>query len=439
MALLDNLFGTPPEYLSGLLGQDELGGLQRKANTTGLINTALAFIAQPRNQRYGSALPYLGKALMAGQQSGQNVYENALRGFETQQKIAELKRQQEQRAAYDKALGNLYTTTPAVTESVPGGYAPAQQQVMEGQVAPNFGMTRLPDVTREVAPARRELNLQALIDLAATGDPRAANLISGMKTVKELTAPQKAELVKLGRGDVAYDPISGKYVAQGLPSEDKLPMSAQEFALAQQNPAFAEFLDRSKKAPSVTVNLPPAEKAILEVDKDTLAGLTGNANAARSIATQTKTINSLIGDLQGSGVVKLSSDLQNYLGIKSPEANVNQAISALANKAATEIRTPGSGSTSDLEFNAYRAAFPSLATSRAGRVLMGQIADANAKRMSKLADWARVQVQKGTFSYEGLAAYDDSLGSAVSDSVKKQVEALTGGTTTSGFSIRKKR
>jgi hypothetical protein len=97
MALLDNLFGTPPEYLSGLLGQDELGGLQRKANTTGLINTALAFIAQPRNQRYGSVLPYLGKALMAGQQSGQNVYENALRGFETQQKVADLKRQQELR------------------------------------------------------------------------------------------------------------------------------------------------------------------------------------------------------------------------------------------------------------------------------------------------------------------------------------------------------
>jgi len=107
MALLDNLFGTPPEYLTGLLGQDELSKLQSKANTTGLINTAIAFLAQPRNQRYGSALPYLGKALMAGQQSGQGVYENALRGFETQQKLAELKRQQEQRAAQQELMGTL--------------------------------------------------------------------------------------------------------------------------------------------------------------------------------------------------------------------------------------------------------------------------------------------------------------------------------------------
>ena len=107
MALFDNLFGTPPEYLTGLLGQEELGNLQRKANTTGLINTALAFIAQPRNQRYGSALPYLGKALMAGQQSGQGVYENALRGFETQQKIAELKRQQQQRVAQQQYAQTL--------------------------------------------------------------------------------------------------------------------------------------------------------------------------------------------------------------------------------------------------------------------------------------------------------------------------------------------
>lgn len=394
MALFDNLFGTPPEYLTGLLGEEDLSKLQNKANTTGLINTALAFIAQPRNQRYGSALPYLGKALMAGQQSGQGVYENALKGFETQQKLAELKRLQEQRTAQEDYINTLPENVRATVKANP---------------------TLLAEYAKtSIIPKERKYEKvgDQLIDVTAT--PTVA-----------YTAPQQPAF-KIGQ---TRDFRRGNEII------------TQEF---QPDGTWKEISTGSAFAPpqaaaNVNVNLPPAEKTILEVDKDTLSGLTSNANAARSIATQTKTINSLIGNQQGSGVVKLSSDLQNYLGIKSPEANVNQAVSALANKAATEIRTPGSGSTSDLEFNAYRAAFPSLATSQPGRALMGQIAEANAKRMSKLADWARVQVQKGTFSYEGLAAYDDSLGSAVSDSIKKQVESLTGGKPATGFSIRRKQ
>ena len=99
MAIFDNLFGAPPEYLTGLLAPDQTDKLRKQAMTTGLINSAIALIAQPRNQRYGSALPYIGKALMAGQQAGQGVYSNALQGLETQQKLAELKRQQDQRVA----------------------------------------------------------------------------------------------------------------------------------------------------------------------------------------------------------------------------------------------------------------------------------------------------------------------------------------------------
>ena len=180
------------------------------------------------------------------------------------------------------------------------------------------------------------------------------------------------------------------------------------------------------KRPVTNVNLPAPSKAILDVDKETLTGLTSSANSARSIANYTRNINSLIGDQQGSGVVKLGADVQNYLGIKSPTANVNQVVQAIATKGATEIRTPGSGSTSDLEFNAYRSAFPTLATSKEGRQLMIQIADANATRNAKLSDWARKNVQEGTFSYEGLATYDNSLGQAVSDNVRKKVDELTG-------------
>lgn len=203
-----------------------------------------------------------------------------------------------------------------------------------------------------------------------------------------------------------------------------------EYAKSQPEGAFVgSYTDWAKqqanlKAPKTTIQMPNPAKEILDVDKETLKGLVASTNSARSIANQTRTIDAAIGNAGGSGVVKLSADVQNYLGITSPEANVNQLVNAIATKGATEIRTPGSGSTSDLEFGAYKSAFPTLATSKEGRQLMVKIANANAIRNAKLSDWARKNVQAGTFSYEGLGAYDNSLGQAVSDDIKKQVEEL---------------
>jgi hypothetical protein len=306
-----NIFGAKqPEYLGGLLDQQQQEKLRNQSLLSGLLSAGATYLAQPKNQ--GIGLPaIIGKSYLGGMQGAQNVYNTA-----TENEMNKLKIAKEQRDAlldYQKAIPS---------------------DVREYEYAKNQGYGgNFQDWAREMA-----------------------NL----------------------------------------------------------------------KAPKTNINLPNPNKAILDVDKDTLTGLTASANSARSIANYTRNINSLIGEQQGSGVVKLGADVQNYLGIPSKEANVNQVVQAIATKGATEIRTPGSGSTSDLEFGAYRSAFPTLATSKEGRQLMVQIADANAIRNSKLSDWARKNIQAGTFSYEGLAAYDNSLGQAVSDSIKKRVEALSG-------------
>jgi len=205
-----------------------------------------------------------------------------------------------------------------------------------------------------------------------------------------------------------------------------IPNDIRQFEYGVQNPDYfaREEKLRTLSRPTNIINNAPA-KAILDIDKGTIEGLAANTNSSRSIANQTRTISSLIGNQQGSGAIKLTSDLQNFLGISTPTANVNQVINAIATKGATEIRTPGSGSTSDLEFNAYKSAFPSLATSKEGREVMVQIAEANATRNAKLTDWARKQYQAGTFSYEGLATEDNRLGLAVSADVDKRFKRLT--------------
>lgn len=137
MAILDNLFGAPPEYLTGLLAPDQTDKLRKQAMTTGLINSAIALIAQPRNQRYGSALPYIGKALMAGQQAGQNVYSTALQGLETQAKLADFKRKQEQQQKMQEMLGGI--TDP--NERLFAQLAP--EQYVTGKLKPSAPQAKL--------------------------------------------------------------------------------------------------------------------------------------------------------------------------------------------------------------------------------------------------------------------------------------------------------
>lgn len=209
-----NIFGDAPQSLTGLLGEQATQDLQKKALTTGLINAAIGYIAQPKNQRYGSALPYIGKALLAGQEAAQGVYGGALKDYQLQQQIEEDKRRKAQREAFDAASKNLYTTTPAQFETMttPGGYAPQQTGIMSDQVAPNYAMTRLPDITsqRQIAPAKQELNQEALMQLALSGDPRAKTYVDTLVAMKDLNPAAKPTGRLLTAEQAA---------AEGLPTE----------------------------------------------------------------------------------------------------------------------------------------------------------------------------------------------------------------------------
>jgi hypothetical protein len=301
-----NIFGAKaPEYLGGLLTQEQQDKLKNQSLLSGILGAGATYLAQPKNQNIGLGA-ILGKSYLGGMQGAQGVYSSA-------------------------------------TE----------------------------------------------------------NEMNKLKIAKEL---RDAELDRL----------------------KAIPTDVREFQFGLENPEYFARQEKLKTlaAPKTNINLNP-NKALLDVDKGTIEGLVASTNSARSIANQTRTINSLIGSQPGSGAIKLTADLQNFLGVNTPTANVNQAVQAIATKAATEIRTPGSGSTSDLEFGAYRSSFPSLATSKEGRDIMVKIAEANATRNAKLSDWARKQYQAGTFSYEGLAAEDNRLGRAVSPEIEARVKQLT--------------
>jgi hypothetical protein len=119
MGLLDTLGSvlTPqsPETLNALYDNDpaKLADIRNKALMSQGFNTLLSYLAQPKNQRYGSALPYIAKAIGAGNEAGQNVYTNATQDYITGQKIADLKTANANKLAINNAIANYDPTNQA--------------------------------------------------------------------------------------------------------------------------------------------------------------------------------------------------------------------------------------------------------------------------------------------------------------------------------------
>ena len=70
-------FGVP-RNTGGLIGNDEMDAINKRALLSGGINAALTYLATPKNLNTGSALPYLGKAGLAGFNASQNTVDQAL-------------------------------------------------------------------------------------------------------------------------------------------------------------------------------------------------------------------------------------------------------------------------------------------------------------------------------------------------------------------------
>jgi hypothetical protein len=131
-----NIFGDAPQSLTGLLGEQATEDLRKKALTTGLINAAIGYIAQPKTMRYGSALPYIGRALMAGQQGAQGVYEGAITDFERQQKIEEFKRKQQQQKAQEQFLEQYASGLPENQQAAVRAFPELGAKIAESSIVP---------------------------------------------------------------------------------------------------------------------------------------------------------------------------------------------------------------------------------------------------------------------------------------------------------------
>lgn len=121
-----NIFGArTPTYLEGLITPDQLKKAQQQSLFQGLLGTAVGYLAQPKNQGYGSAVPYLAKGYLQGMESAQAPFSNLekdvlmkakFKDIEREQTLAEQKRKMTEQLLNDpRVKGNPLYESMALT------------------------------------------------------------------------------------------------------------------------------------------------------------------------------------------------------------------------------------------------------------------------------------------------------------------------------------
>tara|TARA_R110002110_G_scaffold323137_1_gene535491 strand:+ start:535 stop:2223 length:1689 start_codon:yes stop_codon:yes gene_type:complete len=128
-----NIFGASPnanmEKMAkmGLLGDANYEDMLAKANKQsifqGLLSSGLAYAAQPKNQGYGSVLPYLAKAGLAGVQAAQSPYDQMGQDAMMNQQLKEMKRAKDLQSKQDLFRKN-YPLTGGTTQIDPNQQVP---------------------------------------------------------------------------------------------------------------------------------------------------------------------------------------------------------------------------------------------------------------------------------------------------------------------------
>ena len=196
-----NIFGArTPTYLEGLITPEQLKKTQQQSLFQGLLGTAVGYLAQPKNQNYGSAIPYLAKGYLQGMESAQTPFSNLEKDVLMKEKFAEISRERKQREALDKVLssGGLYKTTTTGGEPT----TPYKPVMQNGEaVAPSFTPQKYTPQTTTY-----DFDLSQINKLIESGNISAANTLMdletkrrtlGLKNAGKLLSDDEAKLLGL--------------------------------------------------------------------------------------------------------------------------------------------------------------------------------------------------------------------------------------------------
>jgi hypothetical protein len=267
---------------------------------------------------------------------------------------------------------------------------------------------------------------QMLLDqIQDFGQEGAASTVGALQSNVNLPQTKVLDQAKFMAALSEYAPLEyAKLIATG----EKAPEAVKTFeAFSKMNPEQQkQFLTfRAAGQPQQTVSL--GEKGIDKITSESVKGYYDRAGSARQMAIASNVVADLLEKQGGGKAVQVGTDLSRALGLGDKETIASaDAAAALVTQTAVKVRPEGSGSTSNIEFDAYRQSVPSLANSNQGRRLMADVNSAFADRNEALADYAAQLYSQGKYSLKSMREYDQSLGAILPKNFNEQVTAITG-------------
>ena len=374
MATLQDLMGAG--IPAGLLDPQQQQALEQRARNQGLLNLGFAVLQASQGQP-GQGKPRLGQIIaQAGPAFGQayqGAFDKTLTDILRAQQIQDMQRKRQQQERFRQALEGARTTRVSPTLGL--GAEQVASPITQAEIEA-FGPSAYMGAARTVAPTETVIDRNRMLSAIAEIDPT-------------------------------------KYLELTKPTEATSEIRTLQ-ALIENPDLMEQYLKIEEAKAAKTTNIfdmgKGQQKLFEGVDIPIVENFAASAQSARKFARTSSTINNLLKGKGGGDAVKIGTELAGAIGIKSDQVTAQDLANSLVVQLAPQMRAPGSGSTSDIEFKSYISAVPSLKNSERGREIMTKYAEAFATRSAKLADYAKKLASKNQLSFQAIEEYDRSLG-----------------------------
>lgn len=363
--------GQTPDYLSGLLDDEQLRKLKEQAQQNAMMQFGLSALSQGGYSQTPVGLgEILGQAGQAGMQGYQKGVQSGIEGIGTRAKLEEMQRKKQ-----DEAKRQVYMQQYAST-----------------------------------LPANQQAAVQAMPEL-------------GVKLAENQFMPKPAKFEKVGNQLLDVTSGTPTVAFTGAPETPSAPAAVQEynFAVGQGYKGSFENWKNAQKPAGTTINMGQEKaesKAVGEYFGKQYSEIQSAGYLAANKLNKASRLNNLLegvntGKLTPAGV-EIASTAQSLGFTIDPKLGNKQAAEALTNEMALELRNPAGGAgmpgaMSDADRQFLRGMVPGIEKTPEGRKMITESMVKLAKRDQDVAKIARdYRKKKGMIDegfYEELNAY----------------------------------
>ncbi len=139
-----NIFGASPSNTdalvkNGLLQQTDVDKAKNQSLVRGLLGAGIGYLAQPKNQGYGSEIPYIAKGFQQGMEQAQKPFDKLITDANQNVKLEDYKFKKDERENKEKFSKGLFQPNSSITQ-------------FDKKLDPRLNKTDVNGVVSQVAP-----------------------------------------------------------------------------------------------------------------------------------------------------------------------------------------------------------------------------------------------------------------------------------------------